>query len=107
MFAFLFRFLGLCLIAAATVAFVADGARSIAAGTLVTTALGKTWYSISPATLNLAQAGVERHVSPFLWDPVILSILQLPTWLPLLVLGALFGLVGTRRSRAEDVLDAA
>ena len=104
MFTFLFRFLGLCFIAAATVALVADGARSIADGALVLTPLGKTWYSIDPPSLNLLQAGVERRVSPFLWDPVILSILQLPTWLPLLILGAALALLGARRQRAEDAL---
>ncbi len=107
MFALIFRFLGLCLLAAATVALVADGARSIASGRLVMTPLGQTWYSIHPPSLNMLQAGVERRVAPFLWDPVILSILQLPTWLPLLILGAALALIGTRRQRVEDALGEA
>lgn len=101
MFRFLARMIGLVLVAGALVAGIADASRSMAANAIVLTPLGQTWFSLHPASLNLTQVGLERHVWPPLWDPVLLTILEQPTWLPLLVLGAIFLLIGTR-SRQRD-----
>lgn len=78
MFRFLARFIGLWLVAGALIALVVDGAKSIAAGSIVTTPLGQLWYDLDPASLNTAQAAIERHVHPGLWDPVILAVLLAP-----------------------------
>ena len=43
--------------------------------------------SIAPA-LSLFQAAIQRHVSPWLWEAVILRILLAPAWLVLIVPGA-------------------
>jgi len=48
-----------------------------------------------------AQAGIERHVAPFLWDPVIAAILLLPAWVVVGGLGALFYLLGHRRKKLD------
>jgi hypothetical protein len=102
MFKFIARLFGLLLIAAALVAGIADATRSIASSSLVMTPLGKTWYDIDAGSLNLSQAVIERHVWPPLWDPVMITVLQQPTWLVLLVLGALFLLLGAKR-RAREI----
>ena len=34
-------------------------------------ALGQLWYNLSPSSLNLVQAVVQRYIHPFLWDPII------------------------------------
>lgn len=47
---------------------------------------GEIWFALSPDTLNLMQAVVQRYISPALWDPTIVSLLQLPAV-------ALFGLL--------------
>lgn len=73
------RFFGLWLLAAAVVAAVIDAARSIADSTLVVTPLGQTWFQLHAASLNLAQALVERYVSPVAWDPVMTAVLHTPT----------------------------
>ena len=39
-------------------------------------AAGELWYRIDRGSLNLVQAVIQRYVSPFLWDPVIQTILQ-------------------------------
>jgi len=39
---------------------------------------GELWYSLSPGSLNLLQAVVERYIWPPLWDPAIVGILQWP-----------------------------
>jgi hypothetical protein len=51
-------------------------------------ALGQWWFFIHPGSLQLAQPAIERHVAPFLWDPVILSLLQVPAALLFAGLGA-------------------
>ncbi len=39
---------------------------------------GEVWFSLSPNSLNLMQAVVQRYLSPELWDPTIISVLKLP-----------------------------
>ncbi len=99
MLRFLSRFLGLWLMAGALVALVVDGAKSIASGSLFTTPLGVMWYSVSPATLNGAQAGIQRNVSPVLWDPVIVDILRAPGFVVFGILGAILLLAGRKKRR--------
>jgi len=96
------RVLGVWLMLLAVVALVYDGTRMLADnGTLAFTSVGEHWYSIHPASLNAAQAGIERHVAPFLWDPVVTTILLLPAWLVVGGLGALFYLLGYRRKKLD------
>ena len=50
--------------------------------------LGQLWYEIDRPSLNFAQAVIQRHVSPVLWDPVIVDILLCWAFAVLIVLGA-------------------
>ena len=64
-------------------------------------AVGQLWFDLSPSSLNLAQAVVQRYISPFLWDPIIVTILLCWAFAVLMALGGLilalsYGL--TRRS---------
>jgi len=96
------RLIGLWLMLLAVVALVYDGTRILADdGRLVFTSLGEHWYSIDPASLNTAQAGIERHVAPFLWDPIISTILLTPAWIVAGMLGALIYLLGYRRKKLD------
>ncbi len=101
MIGFLTRFIGLWMIAGALVALVVDGTKTIAAETLTVTPLGQTWYSISPSTLIAAQSfvqeKVETYIGHWLWDPLIVWILLLPTWLVLGLLGAWLVYIGRKR----------
>ncbi len=98
----LLRIVGVWLMLLAVVALVYDGTRILANnGELVFTSLGEHWYTIHPASLNAAQAGIERHVAPLLWDPVIATILLLPAWVVVGGLGALFYLLGYRRKNLD------
>ena len=99
MLSFVFRVTGLWLVAIGIAAAAIDGTKSIAASTVTLTPLGFHWFQFSPDSLNAAQAGIQRNVSPLLWDPVIQSILLLPTWLVAGLLGALFFWIGSRRRR--------
>ena len=92
------RIIGAWLIIGAIVAFVVDGTRTLGSDSgFVMTPLGEYWFKFHAASLNTAQAAIERHVHPFLWDPVISWILQLPAWVVLGVLGLLIYWIGRRR----------
>lgn len=104
MIAFIARFTGLWMIAGALVALVVDGTKTIAAASLTVTPLGQSWYSISPSTLIAAQSFVQQKVEAvighWLWDPLIVWILLLPTWLVLGVIGTWLVYLGRKRRLA-------
>jgi hypothetical protein len=97
MIRFLLRFLGLWILAAAFLWLVIDGTKSIAGNALSFTQLGKTWYDLSPNSLQLLQPAIERHVAVWLWNPVIQTVLEQPTWLVLGVLGSVLILLGRKK----------
>lgn len=97
------RALGLLFLAAGFVSLVVDGVKTIASASLVITPLGQAWYELHPPSLNLTQAIIERYTFPFLWDPVLLSVLLLPGWVVFTVLGALLYYIGRRRAPSRIV----
>lgn len=103
MIGFFSRFIGLWLIAGALVALVVDATKSIAASALTATPIGVTWASVDRASLmavqQFVQRSVEVHIGHWLWDPVIQSILLLPTWAILGAAGFLLTYLGRRRKR--------
>ena len=51
--------------------------------------LGEFWFKFSPGTLNGLQAGVERYISPLLWDWVLAPLLHWPLLVVVLTPGVL------------------
>ena len=49
--------------------------------------LGELWYAIHPASLQLLQPAIQRHIDPALWDAVVQPILLCWAW-------AIFGGLG-------------
>jgi len=97
---FLLRIIGGWAILLAVIALVNDLTHSYQTGAKFAFAsLGKDWYAVSPATLNSLQAGIERHVAPILWDPVMLAVLKAPAFAVFGILGVLLYLAGLRRRR--------
>ena len=64
-------------------------------GEFSVTALGARWFALHPASLNLAQAVIERYIWPPLWDPAITTLLLWPSWVLPLVLGAVLTFFGS------------
>jgi len=60
-------------------------------------ALGQLWYQVNRSSLNLVQAVVQRYIHPFLWDPIIVSILLSWAFAVLMILGVLLLVVFRRR----------
>ena len=59
--------------------------------------LGELWFKLDSKSLNASQAGVQRYVAPWLWEPVITTILLWPGWAVFGLPGALLLWVGRRK----------
>lgn len=78
-----------CLLVLAALAVLAWDLYDLAAsGSLALTKLGRVWAALDTTSLQLLQAGVERHLSVWLWDAVIAPLLQWPA-LPVFALPGL------------------
>ena len=91
------RVIGWLILLAAVLALGWDGFNWMQSGHWAMTPAGKTWYRLSPGSLNLMQAVIERHVWKTLWNPVILTVLLMPTWLVLGVPGGLLAILARPR----------
>jgi hypothetical protein len=97
MIRFLFRFLGVLILAAAFILLVYDGAKSIADSRIHIYKLGQLWTDINASSLQSLQASVEAHMPPQAWNPVALTLLEQPAWLILGMFGILFILLGRKK----------
>ena len=93
MIRFLFRFIGLWLLAGAFVALVIDGTRSVSASQFVAAPLRSIWALIDPASLAAAQARFASGTLGQLFE----YLLSAPFFAFLAVLGLLFLLIGRRK----------
>ena len=66
-------------------------------------ALGQLWFDLNRSSLNLVQAVVQRYIHPFLWDPIIVSILLCWAFAVLMVLGVLILTLFSRRAPRGSV----
>src|ERR1700740_3074174 len=67
-------------------------------------ALGQLWFDLNRSSLNLVQAVVQRYIHPFLWDPIIVSILLCWAFAVLMMLGVLILALFGRRARQQASL---
>ena len=100
------RVLGVWSLVLAMVVLTIDGTKSLALGDerWYMTPLGEHWFNLDAPSLNLSQALIERYVHPFLWEPLIVSLLQVPTWMFFGLLGLVLYRIGRKR-RGLDVYD--
>ena len=96
MLRFASRFLGFWLVAAALVAAVVDGAKSIGASSFVTTSVGETWAAI--AAFGATEPTTPPPLSaPGLLDMPLQWLLSAPTVAVLGIVGAVFLILGAKR----------
>ena len=95
----LFRFIGFICLAVAFAASIVDGTRSIAAGAPAIMPLGSTASALFPDLFVKAHDAINAHL-PLLWDPTLVTLLLLPSWLVIGVLGLLL-IALTRRPREK------
>ncbi|CAL8979468.1 hypothetical protein GJ689_18525 [Rhodoplanes serenus] len=97
MIRFVFRFLGLWILAAAFIFLVYDGTRSIAADRLEIFSFEAIWTAIHQPSLDEVRRLVERHFPPWATDPAMRQVLVAPAWLVLGVVGMVLVLLGRKK----------
>ena len=101
MLRFVVRVLGFLAIAGGFVMLVVDGTRTLANGSLSFMALGEVGFRLLGERYLLLQPGIERHIHPLLWDPLVLHLTLMPASLVLLAIG--LGLVMLGRKPPEPI----
>lgn len=99
MIRFFFRALATFSLAVAVVMAVLDATRSIASDMIVLTPLSESWQTVFPASYGAAEAAVSEVLVPYMWDPLILTLLSAPGFAVFVVLALLFYMIGRRPER--------
>jgi hypothetical protein len=66
--------------------------------------LGQLWFDFSRSSLNLVQAVVQRYLRPYLWDPIIVTVLLCWAFVVLMVLGLLILALPRKRAKRRGGL---
>lgn len=96
MIRFLFRFLGLLALALGFIFLVYDGTKSIADQRWHISKVIDTWAAVHEGSVPQVEPALQR-IAPVLWDPVAVTLLNAPTALVLVLLGALLLLIGRKK----------
>src|SRR5262245_32171833 len=96
MIRFLLRFLGLWILAAAFIFLVYDGAGWVANGVLNSFEVEQLWSSIHQNSLQSLEPTVT-HISGWLWNPVVITVLKQPVWLVFGIIGVVLILLGRKK----------
>jgi hypothetical protein len=95
----LLRFLGYLCLCLALAAAAFDGTRMIADKVdLASTSVIEHWQMIDAQSLAAAQGAVEQ-LNPYVWSPLLMTVLVLPTWMVAGGLGIFLYMAGYRRPR--------
>lgn len=97
MIRFLFRFIGLCLLATAFVFLVYDGTKSIANQHVVYVKSSEVWADVDQGSLNRTEQWVKQKAA-WAWDPYLERLIDLPIWV-VLAGGALILILIGRKKR--------
>lgn len=97
MIRFLLRFLGLLLLALAFIFVIYDGMKSIADGGLFLTKVIQIWTDVHLASLQAAQAAIERYTGAEVWQIAVVPILEQPASAVFCVLGVLLIVLGRKK----------
>ena len=64
---------------------------------------GLFWFSVHPDSLKLAEPAIARYIHPFLWHPVMSTILLAPAFVVFAVPGVILLYLTHRRGRSSPV----
>jgi hypothetical protein len=96
MIRFLFRFIGLCLLALAFIFFVYDGTKTIANQQAIFMKVSDAWAIVDQNSLNAVQNWLKLKFA-FAWDPYLQKIFDLPTWVVLGIVATILILLGRKK----------
>ncbi len=86
-------FVAVLLLAVCVVILLFDAYNAIESSSFMLTDIGTLWNVLHSNSLQLLQPAIERHLHPYLWHPVLTSVLLAPAFLVFAVFGLLlFGL---------------
>src|SRR5262249_20187517 len=97
MIRFLIRAIGFFILAAAFVAVLYDGTKTIAAGDITITSAEQLWMQVFPTGPQTFQAFIARNAPEWASASVLGPVLRAPAALVLAVIGALLMLIGRKR----------
>ena len=98
MIRFVFRFIGLLLLALAFILLVYDGTKSIADQSFKISKVGETWANIDQSSLLAVQPVVERFIGAWFWQGIVQRyFLQQPAELVLGIIAAILILLGRKK----------
>jgi hypothetical protein len=95
MIRFVFRFAGLMCLALGFIILVHDGTKSIADQRWFITKVSDLWITFHEPSLTGLRPALEG-VAGVLWDPILVNVLNAPSWAALLGVGAILILVGRK-----------
>ena len=96
MIRFLLRFIGLLCLALGFIFLVYDGTKSIADQRWYVTKVSDVWITVQESSLTKMKPALEG-IAGWLWDPVVVNVLNAPSWLVLLILGTILILLGRKK----------
>jgi len=79
------RVIGWVLLLAGLSVLVRDVIASFDTGVWRPIAVGQLWYDFDRSSLNLSQAVIQRYVSPFLWNRIVVPVLV--SWASAVLIG--------------------
>ncbi len=91
------RLLGFVALAAAMAAGVVDGARGIADGFMGMTSLETAATYLLPRQFPGIGPAIASNIHPLLWDPLLVTLLRIPSVVALFGLGAVLMILGRPR----------
>jgi hypothetical protein len=92
------RFLTSLFALVAVVALVSDATPALnGAAPFKLTSVAGDWQLLAPATLEAAHTAVTTATAPWVWDSVVMGVLDLPTPVLFGLLALLCGFLGRRR----------
>ena len=97
MIRFLFRFVGLLLLALGFIFLVYDGIRSISDGGILLTKASDIWNILNDRTLAAFQTWVERQASPDIWQVGIAPVLEQPASAVACIAGVFLIVLGRKK----------
>jgi hypothetical protein len=96
------RFISAAALVAAVIALTADVTRwQTGAGGPTFLSLDQQIRAAAPATLDAIGQTLSRGVHPMAWDPVLTTLLALPTWLTFFALSLLLGYCARERRQVD------
>jgi len=97
MIRFVFRFVGMLLLALAFIFVVYDGIRWISDGLLLVTKTDYVWNTVNDGSLQAFQALVEKRAGPEVWKLGVTPILELPAAAVACILGVILIVIGRKK----------